>query len=112
MNQLGYVVIAPNIRGSTGYGKSFADLDNGPAREDALRDLGALLVWVGMQKDLDRAHVAVMGQSLRRVHGAGHADHLRGSASGAIIVNGYASLPSYLADGSAAEGRPARRIRR
>ncbi len=62
VNQLGYVVIAPNIRGSTGYGKSFADLDNGPAREDALRDLGSLLVWVGMQKDLDRTHVAVMGQ--------------------------------------------------
>lgn len=63
VNELGYVVIAPNIRGSSGYGKSYAALGSGPGREDALRDLGALLVWVGMQKDLDRAHVAVMGHS-------------------------------------------------
>ncbi len=101
VNQLGYVVIAPNIRGSTGYGKAFADLDNGPAREDALRDLGALLVWVGMQKDLDRAHVAVMGQSyggfMALAMLATYGDRL----SGGIIVNGYASLPSYLADGAA-----------
>jgi dipeptidyl aminopeptidase/acylaminoacyl peptidase len=103
VNQLGYVVIAPNIRGSTGYGKSFADLDNGPAREDALRDLGSLLVWVGMQKDLDRTHVAVMGQSyggfMALAMLATYGDRL----SGGIIVDGYASLPSYIAAGSPAE---------
>jgi dipeptidyl aminopeptidase/acylaminoacyl peptidase len=103
VSQLGYVVIAPNIRGSTGYGKSFADLDNGLAREDALRDLGSLLVWVGMQKDLDHAHVAVMGQSyggfMALAMLATYGDRL----SGGIIVDGYASLPSYLADGSPAE---------
>jgi dipeptidyl aminopeptidase/acylaminoacyl peptidase len=103
VNQLGFVVIAPNIRGSTGYGKSFADLDNGPAREDALRDLGSLLVWVGMQKDLDRTHVAVMGQSyggfMALAMLATYGDRL----SGAIVVNGYASLPSYLADPSAGD---------
>jgi dipeptidyl aminopeptidase/acylaminoacyl peptidase len=100
VNELGYVVIAPNIRGSTGYGKAFADLDNGPAREDALRDLGALLVWIGMQKDLDRTHVAVMGHSyggfLALAMLATYDDRL----SGGIIVNGFASLPSYLADGT------------
>ena len=103
VNQLGYVVIAPNIRGSTGYGKSFADLDNGAAREDALRDLGALLVWVGMQKDLDRAHVAVMGQSyggfLALAMLATYGDRL----SGGILVDGFASLPAYVADGAPPE---------
>ena len=103
VNQLGYVVIAPNIRGSTGYGKSFADLDNGPAREDAVRDLGALLVWIGMQKDLDRTHVAVMGRSyggfMALAMLATYGDRL----SGGIIVNGYPSLPSYLATGTADE---------
>jgi dipeptidyl aminopeptidase/acylaminoacyl peptidase len=103
VNQLGYVVIAPNIRGSTGYGKSFADLDNGPAREDALRDLGALLVWVGMQKDLDRAHVAVMGQSYGGFMALAMLTLYGDRLSGGIIVNGYASLPSYLADGAPAE---------
>jgi dipeptidyl aminopeptidase/acylaminoacyl peptidase len=100
VNQLGYVVIAPNIRGSTGYGKSFADLDNGPAREDALRDLGALLVWVGMQKDLDRTHVAVMGQSYGGFMALAMLATYNDRLSGGIIVNGYASLPSYLASGT------------
>jgi dipeptidyl aminopeptidase/acylaminoacyl peptidase len=103
VNQLGYVVVAPNIRGSTGYGRSFADLDNGAAREDALRDLGSLLVWIGMQKDLDHAHVAVMGQSyggfMALAMMATYGDRL----SGGIIVNGYASLPSYVEDAAAGE---------
>jgi dipeptidyl aminopeptidase/acylaminoacyl peptidase len=100
VNELGYVVIAPNIRGSTGYGKSFADLDNGPAREDALRDLGALLVWIGMQKDLDRTHVAVMGQSYGGFMALAMLATYNDRLSGGIIVNGYASLPSYLTNGA------------
>jgi dipeptidyl aminopeptidase/acylaminoacyl peptidase len=103
VNQLGYVVIAPNIRGSTGYGKSFADLDNGPAREDALRDLGSLLVWVGMQKDLDRTHVAVMGQDYGGFMALAMLSTYGDRLAGAISVDGYASLPSYLADGSPAD---------
>jgi dipeptidyl aminopeptidase/acylaminoacyl peptidase len=103
VNELGYVVIAPNIRGSTGYGKSYAELDNGPGREDALRDLGSLLVWVGMQKDLNHTQVAVMGQAyggfMALAMLATYGDRL----SGGIIVDGYASLPSYVADGSPSE---------
>lgn len=63
VNELGYAVIEPNVRGSSGYGKSFLALDNGALREDALRDIGSLLVWVGVQPGLDRDHVAVMGGS-------------------------------------------------
>ncbi|HEV2700061.1 MAG TPA: prolyl oligopeptidase family serine peptidase [Steroidobacteraceae bacterium] len=92
VNQLGYVVIAPNIRGSTGYGKTFAHLDSGAAHEDALRDLGALLVWVGMQKDLDRAHVAVMGQSNGGVMALAMLTTYGDRLSGGIIANGYGTL--------------------
>jgi dipeptidyl aminopeptidase/acylaminoacyl peptidase len=92
VNQLGYVVIAPNIRGSAGYGKAFADLDNAPAREDALRDLGALLVWVGMQKDLDRTHVAVMGQSNGGFMALAMLTTYGDRLSGGVIVNGNATL--------------------
>jgi dipeptidyl aminopeptidase/acylaminoacyl peptidase len=63
VNELGYVVIAPNVRGSSGYGRSFMQLDNGVLREDAVRDIGSLLVWIGLQGDLDRQHVVVMGGS-------------------------------------------------
>jgi dipeptidyl aminopeptidase/acylaminoacyl peptidase len=91
VNQLGYVVIAPNIRGSTGYGKAFADLDNAPAREDALRDLGALLVWVGMQKDLDRTHVAVIGQSNGGFMALAMLTTYGDRLNGGVIVNGNAT---------------------
>jgi dipeptidyl aminopeptidase/acylaminoacyl peptidase len=63
VHELGYAVIAPNVRGSSGYGKSFLALDNGLLREDAVRDIGSLLVWIGVQSGFDRDHVVVMGGS-------------------------------------------------
>jgi len=63
VNELGYAVVAPNVRGSSGYGKTFLALDNGLLREDAVRDIGSLLVWIGVQPGFDRERVAVMGGS-------------------------------------------------
>jgi dipeptidyl aminopeptidase/acylaminoacyl peptidase len=63
VNELGYAVVAPNVRGSSGFGKSFLALDNGVLREDAVRDIGSLLVWIGVQPSFDRTRVAVMGGS-------------------------------------------------
>jgi dipeptidyl aminopeptidase/acylaminoacyl peptidase len=63
VNELGYAVLAPNVRGSSGYGKSYLALDNGVLREDAVKDVGALLVWLGLQNDFDAKHVVVSGSS-------------------------------------------------
>jgi len=63
VNELGLAVIAPNVRGSSGYGKSYLKLDNGVLREDSVRDIGALLDWVEGQEDLDPTRVVVMGGS-------------------------------------------------
>ena len=63
LNELGAAVIFPNVRGSAGYGKSYLKLDNGRAREDSVRDIGALLDWIAEQPDLDADRVAVMGGS-------------------------------------------------
>lgn len=59
----GITLITPNVRGSTGYGRSFAALDDGYRREDAVRDIGALLDWIALQPDLDESRVAVTGGS-------------------------------------------------
>ncbi len=61
--ELGYAVIAPNVRGSTGYGRTYGTLDNGYLREDSVRDIGALLDWIAKQPDLDPKRVVVMGSS-------------------------------------------------
>lgn len=60
---LGATVILPNVRGSDGYGTHYLNLDNGPKREDSVKDIGALLDWIGKQGDLDAERVAVYGQS-------------------------------------------------
>ena len=59
----GVTVITPNVRGSTGYGRTFASLDDWYLREDAVRDIGALLDWIVGQPDLDESRVAVTGGS-------------------------------------------------
>lgn len=60
---LGATVILPNVRGSDGYGTRYLNLDNAGKREDSVRDIGALLDWIGRQPNLDPARVAVYGQS-------------------------------------------------
>jgi len=63
INELGVVVIYPNVRGSIGYGKTFSQLDNGFLRENTYKDIGALLDWIGQQPDLDSQRVMVTGGS-------------------------------------------------
>ncbi|HTN45961.1 MAG TPA: S9 family peptidase [Flavipsychrobacter sp.] len=62
-NELGIAVLVPNVRGSTGYGKSYLKLDNGVLRENSVKDIGALLDWIATQPNLDASRVAVSGGS-------------------------------------------------
>ncbi|MBA7600258.1 Tol-Pal system protein TolB [subsurface metagenome] len=63
VNELGIAVLAPNVRGSSGYGKRYLKLDNSYQREDSVRDVGKLLNWIKKQPELDTSRVAVMGGS-------------------------------------------------
>jgi len=63
VNELGIAVLVPNVRGSDGYGKTYLKLDNGFKREDSVKDIGALLDWIGKQPELDAKRVAVYGGS-------------------------------------------------
>ena len=62
-NELGVAVIYPNVRGSTGYGKTFHRLDNGQLREDSVKDIGALLDWIKTRPDLDASRIMINGGS-------------------------------------------------
>jgi dipeptidyl aminopeptidase/acylaminoacyl peptidase len=63
LNELGVAVILPNVRGSSGYGKTYLKLDNAELREDSVRDIGGLLDWIAKQPELDASRVAVSGGS-------------------------------------------------
>jgi dipeptidyl aminopeptidase/acylaminoacyl peptidase len=63
LNELGIALIYPNVRGSTGYGKTFSLLDNGFQREDTYKDIDELFDWIGGQAELDAARICVTGGS-------------------------------------------------
>jgi len=96
VNELGFAVIAPNVRGSSGYGKTYMALDNGILREDAVKDVGAMLVWIGLHKEFDARHVVVSGGSyggyLALATLVNYSDRLRGG----VDVSGIADFVSFL----------------
>jgi len=63
ISELGVAVIEPNVRGSTGYGKTFVKLDDGFHRDDSYKDINALLDWIPSQPALDASRVMVVGGS-------------------------------------------------
>ncbi len=64
LNELGIGVFFPNVRGSTGYGKTFVSLDNGPfRREDSVKDMAALIDSVAADKAVDAARIGLTGGS-------------------------------------------------
>ncbi|MCI0531756.1 MAG: alpha/beta fold hydrolase, partial [candidate division Zixibacteria bacterium] len=63
LNELEIAVLAPNVRGSTGYGKEYLKLDNGFLRENSVKDIGALLDWIEKQPELDKNRVGIFGGS-------------------------------------------------
>jgi len=64
LNELGIAIFYPNVRGSTGFGKRFVSLDNGPfKREDSVKDIGAFLDRLDKDPALDPARFAVTGGS-------------------------------------------------
>ncbi|MFN3212094.1 MAG: S9 family peptidase [Henriciella sp.] len=63
VNELGAAVVVPNVRGSSGYGKTYVSLDNGLNRKKSVEDIGALLDWIDTQPDLDTDRIVVFGGS-------------------------------------------------
>jgi dipeptidyl aminopeptidase/acylaminoacyl peptidase len=63
ISELGCALICPNVRGSTGYGKTFVSLDDGFKREDSYKDIDALLDWIKEQPGLDASRIMITGGS-------------------------------------------------
>lgn len=96
LNKLGAVVIRPNVRGSSGYGKHYMSLDNGFKREDSVRDIGALLDWIETQPDLDKDRVAVYGGSYGGYMVLASAVHYSDRLKAAVDVVGISNFVTFL----------------
>jgi len=95
-NELGAAVLVPNVRGSTGYGKTFVKLDNGFKREDSVKDIGALLDWIEKQPDLDKDRVAVVGGSYGGYMSLASMTHYNDRLAGGISVVGISNFVTFL----------------
>ncbi|HJY41176.1 MAG TPA: S9 family peptidase [Steroidobacteraceae bacterium] len=93
---LGATVILPNVRGSTGYGRRYADLDNAEKREDSVKDIGALLDWIAAQPNLDKNRVAVYGQSYGGYMSLAVSTHYANRLVGSVERYGISDFASFL----------------
>jgi dipeptidyl aminopeptidase/acylaminoacyl peptidase len=101
VREMGFTVITPNVRGSSGYGRTWLDLDNGEDREDAVKDIGALLVWIGAQRDLDAKKVFVSGGSYGGYMSLATMVHFSDRLRGGIDVVGISNFVTFLESTSA-----------
>jgi len=94
--EMGVTVIAPNVRGSNGYGRTYVSLDNGYNREDSVRDIGALLDWVETQDDMDTDRVMVYGGSYGGYMVLASMVHYNDRLAGGIDVVGISNFVTFL----------------
>jgi len=95
-SQSGAVVIQPNVRGSSGYGKIYMTLDNGVKREDSVRDIGALIDWIGKQPDLDSRRIVVRGGSYGGYMVLASLTHYSDRLAGGMEAFGISDFLSFL----------------
>jgi dipeptidyl aminopeptidase/acylaminoacyl peptidase len=96
VNEMGIAVLAPNVRGSGGYGKAYLNLDNGMKREDAVRDIGALLDWIAKEPGLDASRVSVMGGSYGGYMALASMTHFNDRLRAGIDIYGISSFLTFM----------------
>ncbi|GMG85934.1 S9 family peptidase [Biformimicrobium ophioploci] len=96
LEKLGVAVVVPNVRGSAGYGKTYVALDNGYKREDSVKDIGALLDWIGQNPALDADNVAVFGGSYGGYMVLASAVHYSDRLKAAVDIVGISNFVTFL----------------
>lgn len=96
VNDLDIAIIAPNVRGSIGYGRAYEQLDNDRKRDGGVRDVGALLDWIDDQKDLDSNRVAVYGASYGGYMSLAAMMTYNDRLSGGVEMSGISNLVTFL----------------
>jgi dipeptidyl aminopeptidase/acylaminoacyl peptidase len=84
------------VRGSSGYGKTYLQLDDGVLREDSVRDIGALLDWIATQPDLDPERVIVYGGSYGGYMVLASLVHFDARLLGGVSIVGISNFVTFL----------------
>jgi dipeptidyl aminopeptidase/acylaminoacyl peptidase len=63
ISQSGFAVLAPNYRGSSGYGVEFRNLDLSDPGGGDLEDIAAGAKWLAKQSEIDESRIAIIGAS-------------------------------------------------
>jgi dipeptidyl aminopeptidase/acylaminoacyl peptidase len=96
INELGFAILQPNVRGSSGFGKRFLSLDDGFRREDSVKDIGALLDWIATQPQLDASRVIVTGGSYGGYMSLAVSTHYADRIRASIDVVGISNFVTFL----------------
>jgi len=96
LNELGVSIVFPNVRGSTGFGKSFTDKDNGMKREESVKDIGALIDWIATQPDLDASRIMITGGSYGGYMTLACAFHYNDKIKCALDIVGISHFTTFL----------------
>ena len=95
-NEMGVSLIFPNVRGSSGFGKTFLAKDNGFLREDSVKDIGALLDWIALQPDLDKDKIMIMGGSYGGYMSLATAYHYADKLKCSVDIVGISNFNTFL----------------
>jgi protease II len=95
-NEMGVAIIFPNVRGSSGFGKTFISIDNGFLREDSVKDIGTLLDWIAQQPELDKDKIMIMGGSYGGYMTLSTAFHYADKIKCSVDVVGISNFNTFL----------------
>lgn len=79
----GYAILEPNVRGSSGFGKSYLALDNVRKRLDSVKDIEFAAKWLAARNDIDKSKIILQG----------------GSYGGFMVLAGLTNYPDLFAAG-------------
>jgi len=96
LEEMGVAIIYPNVRGSSGFGKTFVKLDNGMLRENSVKDIGALLDWIATQPGLDASRIMVTGGSYGGYMSLAVSVHYADKIKCAVDVVGISNFNTFL----------------
>jgi dipeptidyl aminopeptidase/acylaminoacyl peptidase len=96
INELGMAVVYPNVRGSSGYGKTYLASDNGFNRENTVKDIGTVINWIKNDPALDGERIGIYGGSYGGYMTLATATHYNDQIRASVDLVGISNFLTFL----------------